>query len=107
METHERKKLITHYFDNISNTRDYWIKKNQSFYDEDRAFMKFLVEPNLNILDIGCGTGDLLSSMKPKYGMGIDISPKMIEIAKQRHPTSKFLVGDIENENFVSKIKKI
>ena len=66
--------------------------------------MKFLVEPNLNILDIGCGTGDLLSSMKPKYGMGIDISPKMIEIAKQRHPTSKFLVGDIGN--FVSKIKK-
>ena len=52
METHERKKLITHYSDNISNTRDYWIKKNQSFYDEDRAFMKFLVEPNLNILDI-------------------------------------------------------
>lgn len=41
-------------------------------------------------LEIGCGVGRL----QTPESYGIDISPKMIEIAKRRKPTSHFLVTD-------------
>lgn len=42
------------------------------------------------VLEIGCGVGRL---MKPKY-YGIDISSKMIDIAKKRHPECVFKLCD-------------
>ena len=106
MNFDERKKSIIEYSNQIAHKRDYWIKKNHSFYSDDRSFMNFLIESNLKILDIGCGTGDLLSSLKPKYGMGIDFSPNMIQIAKKRYPNFDFVQGDVEDKNFVAKINK-
>ncbi len=42
------------------------------------------------VLEIGCGVGRL---MKPNY-YGIDISEKMLEIAKERHPKYNFRITD-------------
>jgi SAM-dependent methyltransferase len=47
------------------------------------------------VLEIGCGRGDLLASLKPAYGVGIDFAPGMIEVARSRHPGLKFLVCDV------------
>ena len=47
-----------------------------------------------NVLEIGCAQGDLLASLKPAYGLGIDISEKMIEQACSRHPQLHFLLLD-------------
>lgn len=46
------------------------------------------------VLEIGCGTGDLLAALAPTAGVGIDLSPQMIEGAKKRHPHLAFQVGD-------------
>jgi len=40
-----------------------------------------------NLLDIGCGTGNLLSFISSKYSTeisGVDISPKMLQIANEK-----------------------
>lgn len=47
-----------------------------------------------SVLDVGCGMGDLFGWLK-RVGMelkytGIDITPKMIEIAQQRFPEAQF-----------------
>ncbi len=47
------------------------------------------------VLDFGCGTGHLLEVMKGKYEfngeyVGYDISRKMIEIAREKHPLARF-----------------
>ncbi len=62
-----------------------------------RQFLSFLKGPS-KILDLGCGPG-----RDAKYFVamghevtGIDISPKMIEIAKASVPKAQFLVSDIE-----------
>jgi 2-polyprenyl-3-methyl-5-hydroxy-6-metoxy-1,4-benzoquinol methylase len=47
-----------------------------------------------NVLEIGCAQGDLLASLKPSYGLGIDISEKMIEQSHSRHPELHFLLVD-------------
>jgi SAM-dependent methyltransferase len=41
-------------------------------------------------MEIGCGTGDLLNAVKPSRGYGIDFSPEMIRIAKDKYPSYVF-----------------
>ena len=38
-----------------------------------------------SVLEIGCSTGELLANLQPKRGVGIDISPKIIERARDKH----------------------
>jgi SAM-dependent methyltransferase len=52
------------------------------------------IVPNTRVLEIGCSQGNLLSSMNPSYGVGIDISEKMIEQARSLHPDLHFLLMD-------------
>jgi SAM-dependent methyltransferase len=56
-----------------------------------------LLAPGSRVLDLGCGTGIPVSQMLSEAGMsvvGIDVSPKMTELAEQR-VRGDFRVGDI------------
>jgi ubiquinone/menaquinone biosynthesis C-methylase UbiE len=48
------------------------------------------------VLDLGCGNGRCVEIIKSKGGeyVGIDISDKLVEIAKGRYPAENFQVGD-------------
>ena len=72
---------IKSYFDGIAHERDAWKLKNEYYHDDVKSFMRYHVRPGTSVLDIGCGPGDLLDSLHPSEGVGIDISPKMVEIA--------------------------
>lgn len=54
------------------------------------------------VLEIGCGPGEISNYLKMK-GLdiiGLDISDKMIEIAKQLNPFIDFRIGDVFNLQF-------
>ena len=51
---------------------------------------RYFVPEGKKVLEIGCGTGDLLAALKPSYGMGVDISPKMIDAAQGKYPVLAF-----------------
>ncbi len=70
---------------------------NRKFHLEDQKYHQFLIEPQLKVLEIGCGNGDLLASTMPSIGVGIDISPKMVAFAQKRHPNLSFHVHDVES----------
>jgi len=53
-----------------------------------------VIAPGQRVLEIGCGRGDLLASLSPAVGFGIDFSPGMIDRAKRRHPHLTFLTAD-------------
>lgn len=55
---------------------------------------RFLVKPELKVLELGCAHGDLLASLRPNVGVGVDLSPKMIDEARRRHPGVRFVRGD-------------
>src|SRR5262249_23167265 len=57
-------------------------------------YFAFMVPPGARVLEVGCGLGDLLASVKPAYGVGVDLSPRMVELARQRHPTLEFRVAE-------------
>ncbi len=97
-----RKKKISEYYDRAAPGRDKWIARNGYFHEEDRRFTRFLVPPGLKILDLGCGTGKMLASLDPSEGVGLDISAKMIDVARrnypeERHPNLSFQTVDIED----------
>ena len=91
-----RKSVIAAHNDKMAPKRDKWVKRNSYFYKDDRNFMQFLVTPGQRILEIGSGNGDLLRALQPSYGVGVDISKKMIELARVKHPSLTFIHGDVE-----------
>ena len=42
------------------------------------------------MLEIGCGTGELLAAVEPSRGVGVDVSGAMVERARERHPSLRF-----------------
>lgn len=54
----------------------------------------FLVPPGERVLELGCGLGDLLASVRPRQGVGVDFSPEMAAQASRRHPELQFIEGD-------------
>ncbi|MEI8120587.1 MAG: glycosyltransferase [bacterium] len=47
-----------------------------------------------SVLELGCGTGDLLNRLEPSRGVGVDFSSNMIELARARHPGLRFMCAD-------------
>jgi SAM-dependent methyltransferase/4-amino-4-deoxy-L-arabinose transferase-like glycosyltransferase len=52
----------------------------------------FVIPKGARVLELGCGSGDLLASLQPRYGVGIDFAPSAIEKARARHPGLRFEV---------------
>ncbi len=70
-----------------------------NLYDETYDFIcESLDKSNSKILEIGCGPGNItkyLLSKRPDFDIfGIDIAPKMIELAKKNNPTASFAIMD-------------
>ncbi len=53
-----------------------------------------LIPPGQSVLEIGCARGDLLASLKPAVGVGLDFSAEMLSAAKRRHPELCFIGCD-------------
>lgn len=72
-------------------------KFQRGFRAQTREFLRFHVQEGMRVLEWGCGPGDLLAALKPSRGLGIDISPKMVERARTAHPEGKleFREGDL------------
>ena len=99
-----RKKAIALHADEIASQREYWLQKNAYYYQDDHTYMRFLVPAGKRVLDLGCGTGDLLAALAPSYGVGVDLSSKMVEQAQVKHPTLTFIEGDVEDPGLLNRI---
>ena len=97
------------------NTKEYWDTfDNDAFLEVDRKrggnICRFsnileLIENDIDILDVGCLNGnfyDFINTNKHKIKTfsGIDISEKLIEVAKKRFPEQKWKVADCHSLPF-------
>lgn len=57
----------------------------------------------VSVLDLGCGYGRLLDMLQARYGrvpppgryLGVDLSPNLVDAARERWPTHWFQAGDL------------
>ena len=84
-------------YDDLAPKRDRWMRRNRYYYRSLADFCRFVIPPGSRVLEIGCGTGDLLAALAPARGVGIDVSPNMVERAARKHPDLEFRVGDAED----------
>ena len=99
------KSNIIEQADKVAKERDKWIKKNSYFYKNDNAYMKFIISEGARVLELGCGTGQLLNALNPSYGVGVDLSANMISVAQKNYSNLNFIQGDLEDEMLISSLK--
>lgn len=59
----------------------------------------FLDRPERDVLEVGCGTGLVYEQLVPRLVAperytGLDVSARMLDIARRKHPHARFLQGD-------------
>ena len=59
-----------------------------------RSVYRQVVPPGARVLELGCGSGDLLAGVSPAYGVGVDFSPGMIARARERYPHLTWIQTD-------------
>jgi len=73
-------------------------RRHRYFYDYLTRILRVRVPAGLRVLDLGCGSGDLLAALEPSHGVGIDVSGVAIRAARERHrdrETLRFIEGDV------------
>ena len=110
-EHYERRELkpIADRWDAKAADWDRNLQDPECHLNEDDAYARFLLVLSAQIdrreafcrthgvIDVGCATGLVLSSIVHRFawGLGIDISPEMVRMAKAKDiPNARFLVGD-------------
>src|SRR6516165_10037458 len=62
-----RKQQIRHLADASAPQRREWLARAAFFHAEDLLYLKFLIGKGTRVLELGCGTGDLLAELHPSY----------------------------------------
>lgn len=76
--------------------REKFVRKNRYYHEQVFRLLRFIVEKNKKVLDIRCSSGLFLHAVEPSRGLGIDITPEMVEVARQNHPRLEFQCADPE-----------
>jgi SAM-dependent methyltransferase len=88
-----------------------WAARAETYDDLMGAVTARFIEPLLDaaavgdgtrLLDAACGPGTLAAAAAARGAapVGIDLAPGMVELASERHPTLRFLHGDVEHLPF-------
>lgn len=91
------KQNIRTQYDMLAPDWHHWRERSRYYHRYLESYLRFLIPPNSSVCDLGCGSGDLLACLEPSRGVGIDLSPALIEQARRLYPTFEFLVGDCED----------
>ncbi|MEN8115697.1 MAG: glycosyltransferase [Bacteroidota bacterium] len=87
----EKKEAAKVYFNETAETRIKYRKSKRYYWDSITEYCNFFVHSESSVLEVGCGTGELLAKINGKEKTGIDFSGKMIELATTQFPDIDFV----------------
>ncbi len=83
---HGQQSRVRAFYDELGADRERWIARSHYYYAALQRLLQFIVPPGKRVLDVGCGNGDQLASLRPSLGVGIDLSESMLDLARSKHP---------------------
>jgi ubiquinone/menaquinone biosynthesis C-methylase UbiE len=87
-------KFLADYFDNLADKWDRYRARNRYYHKTQKALFRTHIPQGTSVLELGCATGDFLASVRPGRGVGVDLSPRMVEIARRKFPQLTFVEAD-------------
>jgi ubiquinone/menaquinone biosynthesis C-methylase UbiE len=98
MDIHtEKRQQLREYFNKAAATRIKYRKSKRYYWDSITDYCNFFINDNTSVLEIGCGTGELLGKINGKEKTGIDFSQRMIEEAQKQFPDIHFICCPAED----------
>jgi SAM-dependent methyltransferase len=79
-------KPLADHFDWVSEHDAPARRMQAGFHAQLAAQLRHLIPEGCRVLEAGCGRGDLLRALRPAHGLGIDLSPRMLEQARAADP---------------------
>ena len=85
------------YFDKVAASRKRKRKLNAYYWNDITRYCDYFAHEDYSVLEVGCGTGELLNEIKGKRKVGIDFSKEMVKIAREQFPQLEFHEMQAEN----------
>jgi 2-polyprenyl-3-methyl-5-hydroxy-6-metoxy-1,4-benzoquinol methylase len=85
------KSIVRLHFDKVAKNYNSGKRRYSYYYDSLKELLGFYIPINSKVYEVGCGTGDLIASLRPKNGYGMDLSGQMIKIAKENYKHNKYI----------------
>jgi 2-polyprenyl-3-methyl-5-hydroxy-6-metoxy-1,4-benzoquinol methylase len=95
---HVKTDLLTAFEPSVSKegmAYEYWIKKNWYYHGLLAKFYQFVIPENVRVLHVGSKSGNLLRTIKPSVGVGIDEDVQIIKYAQKQYPELSFYAGTV------------
>ena len=81
--------LVAKKLGSLSTIRNYYHSRLQEIY-------RLNIPEGSRVLELGCSRGDLLASLNPSVGVGVDFSGEMLTIARSLYPDLTFYQNDVQ-----------
>ncbi len=91
-----KKEDLLDFYNRTALSRSRWKKRNRFYHTSLQRYFRYFVASGARVIEIGCGPGDLLHSLQPAYGVGVDFSPVILEEARKKYPQYTFIEQDAE-----------
>lgn len=93
MKTSEQQK---NYFNSVADDRIRYRKSKAYYWNYITRYCDYFIHDKDSVLEIGCGTGELIAALKGQRKLGVDFSEKMIGHALEQFPAMDFKVMDAQ-----------
>jgi SAM-dependent methyltransferase len=108
----EAKACLRTLFDSSAAKRARLRRRNWYYYRELLRLLRFIIPEGKRVLEVGCADGHVLRELRPSVGLGIDLSPEMIRLARESTPAEQedalhFEPADIESVRVTEKFDYI
>jgi SAM-dependent methyltransferase len=84
------------YFNSIASKRIRSRKWKSYYWNDITKHCNYFIHEDYSVLEVGCGTGELLNQLSAKHKVGIDFSEEMIKNAKFQFPDLELHVMSAE-----------
>lgn len=88
---------IKDYFNSIASTRIAYRKSKSYYWNSITKYFNYFCHDESSVLEIGCGSGELIHQIKGSRKTGIDFSEVMITEAQKQFPNDDFRTMEAEN----------